>query len=300
MHFEGTFSNARNGALIEFLGTDATLYIDRGRYELMPGAEQEGRAATEIVSAKPDCRGAGLLRQAGRRAAAPDELGRVRPQPEGADRAGRRRGVGRRGGAPGQPGAADRADGGVEGLGESTPVVSCGHCSGRRGRSNSPSVRTNCTSAHRRSAMGAHAYWYVVKYNPDVEAALRELREREFAAGRYNPAMPFILFPITPASPAPGAAPRIRSRRRWRTPRKTALGRSWTSTGSRTSRTSERWPRSTTRRCWSTSARPPRPGRQSSKTTASSTTSSRGQGVYVVLYKDGVPDELFFAGYSYD
>jgi predicted dehydrogenase len=36
MHFEGTFSNAHTAARIEFLGTDATVYIDRGRYELIP------------------------------------------------------------------------------------------------------------------------------------------------------------------------------------------------------------------------------------------------------------------------
>jgi predicted dehydrogenase len=36
MYFEGTFSNARNGAMIEFMGTDASLYIDRGRYEIHP------------------------------------------------------------------------------------------------------------------------------------------------------------------------------------------------------------------------------------------------------------------------
>jgi predicted dehydrogenase len=35
-YFEGTFSNARNGAMIEFMGSDATLYIDRGRYEIIP------------------------------------------------------------------------------------------------------------------------------------------------------------------------------------------------------------------------------------------------------------------------
>jgi predicted dehydrogenase len=44
-YFEGTFSNARNGAMIEFMGTDATLYLDRGRYELHPernkGKEEE-------------------------------------------------------------------------------------------------------------------------------------------------------------------------------------------------------------------------------------------------------------------
>jgi predicted dehydrogenase len=36
VHFEGTFCNARSGAMIEFMGTDATLYIDRGRYEIHP------------------------------------------------------------------------------------------------------------------------------------------------------------------------------------------------------------------------------------------------------------------------
>lgn len=36
VYFEGTFSNARNGAMIEFMGSDATLYIDRGRYEIHP------------------------------------------------------------------------------------------------------------------------------------------------------------------------------------------------------------------------------------------------------------------------
>ena len=36
MHFEGTFSNANRGASVEVMGTDATLYLDRGRYELRP------------------------------------------------------------------------------------------------------------------------------------------------------------------------------------------------------------------------------------------------------------------------
>ncbi len=36
MHFEGTFCNARQGAMIEFMGTEGTVYIDRGRFELIP------------------------------------------------------------------------------------------------------------------------------------------------------------------------------------------------------------------------------------------------------------------------
>jgi predicted dehydrogenase len=36
MHFEGTFCNARQGAMIDFMGTEGTVYIDRGRFELIP------------------------------------------------------------------------------------------------------------------------------------------------------------------------------------------------------------------------------------------------------------------------
>jgi predicted dehydrogenase len=39
-YFEGTFCNARNGAMLEFMGTDATLYLDRGRYEIHPERNQ--------------------------------------------------------------------------------------------------------------------------------------------------------------------------------------------------------------------------------------------------------------------
>jgi len=35
-HFDGTFSNARDGARIEFLGTEGTLYLDRGCYQIYP------------------------------------------------------------------------------------------------------------------------------------------------------------------------------------------------------------------------------------------------------------------------
>lgn len=35
-YFEGTFYNARNRAMIEFMGSEATLYCDRGRFEVIP------------------------------------------------------------------------------------------------------------------------------------------------------------------------------------------------------------------------------------------------------------------------
>jgi len=40
-YFEGTFVNARNAAMCEFMGSEATLYIDRGRYEVHP--ERRGK-----------------------------------------------------------------------------------------------------------------------------------------------------------------------------------------------------------------------------------------------------------------
>jgi predicted dehydrogenase len=36
VYFEGTFVNARNAAMCEIMGSEATLYLDRGRYELIP------------------------------------------------------------------------------------------------------------------------------------------------------------------------------------------------------------------------------------------------------------------------
>jgi hypothetical protein len=56
--------------------------------------------------------------------------------------------------------------------------------------------------------MGGHPYWYVVPYQSNLQAALDDLRQREFKAGRYNPVTPFPDFPVEPDSPAPGAGHR--------------------------------------------------------------------------------------------
>ncbi len=47
VYFEGTFCNARNGAMLEFMGSDATLYLDRGRYEVIP--ERDRRKPDEMI-----------------------------------------------------------------------------------------------------------------------------------------------------------------------------------------------------------------------------------------------------------
>ncbi len=62
--------------------------------------------------------------------------------------------------------------------------------------------------------MASHPYYYFTQYQKDVSAALQGLRQREFEAGRYNPAMymhdPSLFmsnfqFPPDANSVAPGA-----------------------------------------------------------------------------------------------
>jgi predicted dehydrogenase len=60
MHFEGTFANAREGAHIVFMGTDANCYIDRGCYIITPELRSTKKVAAEeyILSTEPKHRGA--------------------------------------------------------------------------------------------------------------------------------------------------------------------------------------------------------------------------------------------------
>jgi predicted dehydrogenase len=53
VYFEGTFCNARNGAMIEFMGTEATLYIDRGRFELIPEGRSKQKPEELILGKGP-------------------------------------------------------------------------------------------------------------------------------------------------------------------------------------------------------------------------------------------------------
>jgi predicted dehydrogenase len=41
VYFESTFLNARNGAMLEFMTPDATIYLDRGRLEVIPEARRD-------------------------------------------------------------------------------------------------------------------------------------------------------------------------------------------------------------------------------------------------------------------
>lgn len=61
VYFEGTFVSARNAAMIEFMGTEATLYIDRGRYEIIPERRSKLKPSDLIIGDGP--RGADFYAQ---------------------------------------------------------------------------------------------------------------------------------------------------------------------------------------------------------------------------------------------
>lgn len=147
--------------------------------------------------------------------------------------------------------------------------------------------------------MGAHPYWYYEKYDGDVEASLQDLREREFRAGRYNPVIPFLDFPPGPRSPAPGAQhDSIEDARE-----------DAAEDGTRSILDLDHvadepdfcavapLDDNLLKSLYGTS----QPTRQMIEQNMGFLEDvERGQGVYLILYKDGIPNEIFFAGYSFD
>jgi hypothetical protein len=113
--------------------------------------------------------------------------------------------------------------------------------------------------------MGGHPYWYIVAYDPDLEAVLERLREREFRAGRYNPVMPWIDFPNTRIRRVRERNIHRSKKQCWR-PAPTAHDRFWMSWRFRTTQACVRRVRFA-RTCWNASlARRDRAGRQSKGT----------------------------------
>jgi hypothetical protein len=147
--------------------------------------------------------------------------------------------------------------------------------------------------------MGAHPYWYYEKFHGDVDAALQTLREREFKAGRYNPVIPFPDFPPGPDSPAPGAE---------HSTIEEALDEA-AEDGTRSILDLDHVsdfpdfgavspvPEDVLLSLYGTTE----PTREMVEQNFEFLEEvERGQGVYVILYKNGKPHEVFFAGYSCD
>ena len=146
--------------------------------------------------------------------------------------------------------------------------------------------------------MGGHPWWYLVPYEKDVQASLDALRQREFKAGRYNPAEDFPKFPVD-LSHAPGCKHASIEDAR------------------------EDSDADGTRSILDVSQLSDKPDYDAVapldadelmeffgtiKPTADDVEDcedlfdqiERGQGIYVIVYKNDEPAQIFFAGYSYD
>jgi hypothetical protein len=147
--------------------------------------------------------------------------------------------------------------------------------------------------------MGAEPYYYFVKYQADLDKALQDLRQREFRAGRYFPAMDDLHFPVDDLSPSPGA-------------QHSTIEEAFEDAdadGTRSILDLERisdepdfsavTPLSghALRELYGTT----QPTREMiEKNMDFFEELDRGHGTSIVVFKDGIPSEILFAGYSYD
>lgn len=147
--------------------------------------------------------------------------------------------------------------------------------------------------------MGGHPWFYFVDYEPDITAALQKLRQREFIAGRYNPVVWFPEFPIGLHSPSPGA-------------QHDSIEEALEDSGEDGTRsildmmqvsatpdyfTVAPIPIDDLRRQFGTD-RPTHEMIENSDEVFE--TLERGKGIYIVVYKEDKPTEIYFAGYSFD
>jgi hypothetical protein len=147
--------------------------------------------------------------------------------------------------------------------------------------------------------MGAHPYWYFVDYEPDHQAALEKLRTREFDAGRYNPVEPFPDFPVDLLKPSRGAGHATIDQAR------EASDADGTRSILDIDHVGEqpdfvvaaRLDDNSLDAFFGTTA-PTHEMVESSEVLFKQI--ERGHAIYIVVYRDGNPDELFFAGYSFD
>jgi len=150
--------------------------------------------------------------------------------------------------------------------------------------------------------MGGHPYWYFVPHRADVQAALDGLREREFRAGRYHPVVSDLDFDDQEALLAllPGAE-------------HDDIDDAVEAASADGTRSILDIEVVDDEPGYSTAS--PFPARQIQQALGTATPTraqvedglddligeiERGHCLYLTVYADGAPRELFFAGYSYD
>jgi hypothetical protein len=147
--------------------------------------------------------------------------------------------------------------------------------------------------------MGGEPWFYFVPYEADINSALQTLRRREFQAGRYNPVTPMPEFPVDTGAPAPGAQHASIE----------AAIEDADADGTRSILDMERVSDEPDYGSVTPlsdddlvdlfgTAKPTREMIESNDDLFEAI--ERGQGVYIVAYRDDQPSEIFFAGYSFD
>ena len=146
--------------------------------------------------------------------------------------------------------------------------------------------------------MGGHPWWYLVPYEKDVAGSLRALREREFKAGRYNPAESFPRFPVD-LNHAPGC-------------KHSSIDEAREDSDADGTRSILDVSRISDKPDYDAVARVSDSELEEYFGTAKPTAEDvedceelfeqieRGQGICVVVYEEDEPSQIFFAGYSYD
>jgi hypothetical protein len=149
--------------------------------------------------------------------------------------------------------------------------------------------------------MGGHFYYYFVPYQEDINSALQALCKQEFEAGRYNPAIPFPFddWPSQAFGAAQGA-------------KHASIEAAIEASEADGTRSILDMERVGTRADYGVVVQLPpdklndlykttRPTHQMIKENMDFFEEiERGQGIYIVVYKDDRPFELFFARISYD
>jgi hypothetical protein len=148
--------------------------------------------------------------------------------------------------------------------------------------------------------MGAWPYWYFVPYEGDLREALDSLRQREFRAGRYNPVVRLLNFSDPDlANQAPGARHRTIEQAiedAGADGTRSILDIRHVSAEPGLGAASPLDP-DTIEELYGTS-QPTRAMVEQNMGFLAEV--GRGECVYLVLFHDGKPSEICFAGYSYD
>jgi len=146
--------------------------------------------------------------------------------------------------------------------------------------------------------MGAHPWFYFVSYEEDVAKSLTALQQRELKAGRYNPVERFPHFPVDLQHEPGGNHASVEAAR-------AAASASGTRSILDMIRVSAAPDFGAVAALDETelmdlfgTAKPTAADLEASDEMFDQM--ERGHGVYVIVYADDEPSQIFFAGYSYD